>query len=178
MTKIIEQGVRSDKARNASAGGDDQRQVIRVQRILVPVDLSEASLKALKYASAFAQQCGAALFLVNVLEPPVYVAELGPAALPLADEAAVQGARRSLASLAKAEVSPRTCFHSHVEVGCPWRRICDLARTHEADLIIVATHGYTGLKHTLLGSTAEQIVRHAPCPVLVVREREHDFIEP
>ena len=46
----------------------------------------------------------------------------------------------------------------------------------EADLIIISTHGYTGLKHVLLGSTAERVVRHAPCPVLVVRETEREFI--
>jgi len=44
------------------------------------------------------------------------------------------------------------------------------------DLIVIATHGYTGLKHVLLGSTAERVVRHAPCPVLTVRERERDFV--
>ena len=59
----------------------------------------------------------------------------------------------------------------------PWE-ILRVARETEADLIIIATHGYTGLKHVLLGSTAELVVRHAPCPVLTVRQVEHDFVEP
>jgi nucleotide-binding universal stress UspA family protein len=58
----------------------------------------------------------------------------------------------------------------------PWE-ILRVARETEADLIIIATHGYTGLKHVLLGSTAELVVRHAPCPVLTVRQVEHDFVE-
>jgi nucleotide-binding universal stress UspA family protein len=52
-----------------------------------------------------------------------------------------------------------------------------MAGRMDADLILLATHGYTGLKHVFLGSTTEQVVRYAPCPVLVVREKEHDFLE-
>ncbi len=61
------------------------------------------------------------------------------------------------------------------QVG-PWNEITDAARKRKADLIIIGTHGYSGLKHTLLGSSAERVVRHAPCPVLVVRERGRDFV--
>jgi len=58
----------------------------------------------------------------------------------------------------------------------PWE-IVRLAEAEAVDLIIITTHGYTGLRHVLLGSTAELIVRHAPCPVLTVRDPEHDFVE-
>ena len=61
-------------------------------------------------------------------------------------------------------------------VGRPFVEISELAREMEVDLIILGTHGYTGLKHVLLGSTAERVVRHAPCPVLTVRAEEHEFI--
>jgi nucleotide-binding universal stress UspA family protein len=57
----------------------------------------------------------------------------------------------------------------------PWE-IVQVAAEMAADLIIITTHGYTGLKHVLMGSTAELIVRHAPCPVLTVRDPEHDFV--
>ena len=63
----------------------------------------------------------------------------------------------------------------HVISGAPWKEIVETAKERAMDLIILATHGHTGLKHTLLGSVAERVVRHAPCPVLVVREQEHEF---
>ena len=64
-----------------------------------------------------------------------------------------------------------------VDYGRSFQLIVDSARMLKVDLIIISTHGYTGLKHVLLGSTTERVVRHAPCPVLVVREGEHEFIE-
>jgi len=63
-----------------------------------------------------------------------------------------------------------------VRYGTPFAEIADAARTLKADLIILTTHGYTGLKHVFMGSTAERVVRHAPCPVLTVREKEHEFV--
>ena len=63
-----------------------------------------------------------------------------------------------------------------VRLGQPHREITEAAKELHVDLIVLATHGYTGLKHAFLGSTAERVVRHAPCPVLTVREREHDFV--
>jgi nucleotide-binding universal stress UspA family protein len=63
-----------------------------------------------------------------------------------------------------------------VRYGTPFAEITDAARTLKADLIILTTHGYTGLKHVFMGSTAERVVRHAPCPVLTVREKEHEFV--
>jgi universal stress protein A len=63
-----------------------------------------------------------------------------------------------------------------VHIGRPYEEIITVAKEHKADLIIIATHGRSGLKHAFLGSTAERVVRHAPCPVLVVREREREFV--
>jgi nucleotide-binding universal stress UspA family protein len=63
-----------------------------------------------------------------------------------------------------------------VRLGRAWQEVIEIAREQKSDLIILATHGYTGLKHVLLGSVAEKIVRHAPCPVLSVRPEERDFL--
>jgi universal stress protein A len=66
---------------------------------------------------------------------------------------------------------------SHVvRLGRAWQEVAEIAKEKKSDLIILATHGYTGLKHVLLGSVAEKIVRHAPCPVLTVRPDERDFL--
>ena len=63
-----------------------------------------------------------------------------------------------------------------VRVGRAWQEVTELAKETNADLLVIATHGYTGLTHVLLGSVAEKIVRHAPCPVLTVRPEERDFL--
>jgi nucleotide-binding universal stress UspA family protein len=63
---------------------------------------------------------------------------------------------------------------SHVRIGRAFDQICAVAAEVNADLIVISTHGYTGLKHFFLGSTAERVVQHAPCPVLVVRDRERE----
>lgn len=65
-----------------------------------------------------------------------------------------------------------------IRMGRPFSEITEVAAEMNVDVIILATHGYTGLKHVLLGSTAERVVRHAPCPVLTVRVPEHDFVSP
>ncbi|MBP6672610.1 MAG: universal stress protein, partial [Bacteroidetes bacterium] len=64
-----------------------------------------------------------------------------------------------------------------VGTGIPFVEITQFAKEHDVDIIIVATHGMTGVEHILFGSTAEKIIRKAPCPVLVVRSEEHDFID-
>jgi universal stress protein A len=63
-------------------------------------------------------------------------------------------------------------------IGRAFDEITAAAREQKADLIVISTHGYSGVKHVVLGSVAERVVRHAPCPVLVVREHERDFVEP
>ncbi|MBI5863595.1 MAG: universal stress protein [Planctomycetes bacterium] len=65
-----------------------------------------------------------------------------------------------------------------VRVGNPWPMICEYARLSEIDLIVVTTHGRTGLGHAIIGSTAERIVQHAPCPVLVVKADGRGFLAP
>ena len=65
-----------------------------------------------------------------------------------------------------------------IEEGYPFPRIIEIARKHEVDLIVMGTHGRTGLAHALLGSVAEKVVRKAPCPVLTVKHPEHEFVMP
>jgi nucleotide-binding universal stress UspA family protein len=83
-----------------------------------------------------------------------------------------------LEALARKELKPAIQSATLVRSGSAFNEIVAVARELQIDLIIIATHGYSGLKHFLLGSTAERVVRHAPCPVLVVRDREHDFVQP
>jgi universal stress protein A len=116
--------------------------------------------------------------LVHVVEPTVVPDNFG--IIPPAYEE-MNGMLRQVAEERLEAMSgsggAATNIRTEVCVGRASWEIVRLARECGADLIILATHGHTGLKHVLLGSTAEYVVRHAPCPVLTVREREQDFIE-
>jgi nucleotide-binding universal stress UspA family protein len=140
------------------------------------LDFSEPAEKALRYAVAFGRQLGARITLLHVRQLPYYLAEPGfvPAA-PLVDdppEAVTQRLEADAHRLVPSEMLERTLLRA----GEPFDEICKAAAELNTDLIILSTHGYTGLKHALMGSTAERVVRHAPCPVLVVRKREHEFV--
>jgi nucleotide-binding universal stress UspA family protein len=146
--------------------------------VLVPYDFSPPANKALHYGVSFARQFGAALALLHVLEPAIYPTELGyvPPEITTLHESLSATARKKLDEAIQAQLPEGLQVTAQVRVGVPYREITAAAKELNADLIVIATHGYTGLKHVLLGSTAERVVRHAPCPVLTVREREHDFV--
>ena len=102
--------------------------------------------------------------------------DLGVAAPVFPEEEVREACAGRLAALARSEIGDQAPTATEVRFGQPVGEITEAALELEIDLIIIATHGRTGLKHMLLGSVAENVVRHAPCPVLVVREREHEFI--
>jgi universal stress protein A len=151
---------------------------LRPRRILVPVDFSEHSKKALKYAAAFGEQFGAEVLLLHIVEPIVYPVEMGfvPPEIEDVGVKMVQSAKERLQEIADSDLKLPVKTAILVRQGTPFQQVSAVAKEKGADLIIVTTHGYTGLKHVLLGSTAERIVRHAPCPVLVVRDRETEFV--
>ena len=151
---------------------------LQLRRILVPVDFSETAIKALKYAVAFATTFDAEVLLVHVTQTFSVPSELGymPPDLAATQQALVNSARAGLNRLCAAEIGARVRSQVQVREGVAWQEIVAAAHETNADLIILATHGYTGVKHALLGSVAERVVRLAPCPVLVVRERERDFV--
>lgn len=151
---------------------------IDLKRILVPIDFSPLSKKAVHYATRLAQQFGAELNLFYVVEP-----EISPAfdgfmiAPPPISPCTTNGYANRLDRLAS---SVRTAgvrqVQSTVRTGLAAFEIVEAAKELDVDLIVIATHGYTGWKHFAIGSTAERVVRAAPCPVLVVREKEHEFV--
>jgi universal stress protein A len=148
--------------------------VLKVQRILVPIDFSQSSRKALDYAVGFARQFGAKIALLHVIEPSAYPEEFG---YRLESESEWEKeATRRLRRLAKRDMESAFLSQVLVRGGPPFQVITSTADELNIDLIIIATRGYTGLKHVLIGSTAERVVRHAPCPVLVLRKREREFV--
>ena len=148
----------------------------KIKRILVPIDFSDCSKKGLQYALALAREHRAGLTLLYVVQP-VY----GPVEYASMDSAQLQvelreSATKELAKLAADEVQGEVPTNTFVRVGSPSWEIIEMARKLPADLIVISTHGRTGLKHVFLGSVAEHVVQRAPCPVFVVREREHDIL--
>jgi nucleotide-binding universal stress UspA family protein len=163
--------MKTTTAKTTNAGGASASPS-GIKSILVPLDFSPASKQTLDYAVAFARQFKARLTLLHVVEPlatPDFAA-----ALPLVMENAkvVAAARQEMELLVKAVRVPAGMVEKVlVRTGRSYHEIAEAARSRKVDLIIISTHGYTGLKHALLGSTTERVVRHAPCTVLVVRQR-------
>ena len=168
---------RRDEPLMAAASAGAARSPFRLKRILVPIDFSDCAKKALQYAIPLAKEHEAALTVLHVVQTPPYIAgEYG-----VVDCASLQAEMRvtgenQLCALVRDEVRGEVSANTLVRGGYPTGEIIDVAKSLPADLIVISTHGRTGLKHVLLGSVAEHVVRHAPCPVLVVREHEHKFI--
>jgi len=152
-----------------------QREESLIQNIVVPLDFSTPALKALDYALALASTKRATVEVVYVFQPSSPI--VGPEMLPvMVDETgAVEECRKRLDVVVKSYENEGTPLKSQVLLGRPAEEIVALARSSEADLIVISTHGRTGVGRSLLGSVAERVVRHAPCPVLVVRKHERDF---
>ena len=146
----------------------------KIRRILVPLDFSPPSDCALTYAKTLGADCGASLHLLHVVEDRLMV---GPwpadgylGGLPRLCETLIKNAESRMLDCLKSIRQSGIRVTGEVLVGSPFQAIVDLAFTSEVDLIVMNTHGRTGITHLLIGSVAERVIRHASCPVLVVRE--------
>lgn len=149
---------------------------LQLKHILVPVDFSECSRKALDYAASFARQFNADVTMLHVvvavpLPPQMLVFEAETLNAKYHEQAAKQ------LSEWRKEIAPRATVKATVRGGtAAHQEIITAAHECNCDLIVIGSHGRTGLARILTGSTAERVVRHAPCPVLVVREIEQEFL--
>lgn len=135
------------------------------RKILCPVDFDPNSLLALQLASELAQERRATLHLLHVVAMPP-----GPeVALPFGKMETA--ARSKLDRLARRKVNAKANYEVEVLMGDPSVEILQAAKRHGANLIVMATHGRKGLRHLVLGSVAEHVVREAPCPVLTVKPK-------
>lgn len=154
---------------------------IELKKIMWPTDFSELSMLAGDYAAALRDQFGAELHVVHVC-PPLVSPEL---AVPMAAGFEVSMSDKDLTRAAGAHLAElvdrrfggdKTVVHEALS-GTAWREICAYARRARIDLIVVASHGSTGLRHVLMGSTAERLVQHASCPVLAVKSPREELVE-
>jgi nucleotide-binding universal stress UspA family protein len=155
--------------------------MIELRRILVPTDFSKFSEVALKYGAALAEKFDSELHLLHVVQDlalfiPEAMAAVPPVAPPVEQFAAA--AREALARVVREMGLGELRVQQHVREGTPFYEIIQLAREQAMDLIVMGTHGHSGLVHVLLGSVSEKVVRKAPCPVLTVRHPEHEFVHP
>lgn len=148
-----------------------------IKRILIATDFSDCSREAVDYALSWAESLGAELHIVHVFERPAYF-EVGVShSLQLrhnVDEwirEVKHEATRQLDALVQEAKGRRPGVHGALREGPTVDEILKAAEETSADLIVIGTHGRTGLPHVLLGSVAERVVRSAPCPVLTVRSK-------
>jgi universal stress protein A len=155
--------------------------MIRLKRILFATDFSDLAATAQDYACEFAERFGAELHVLHVLQDVMLMMPEPGSAFSLPQNYMVelkQAAEKTLETVPPAD----WCSGKHVvratRMGAAFVEIVRYAREQEIDLVIIGTHGRSGLKHVLLGSVAERVVRKAPCPVLTVRHEGHQFVMP
>ena len=155
---------------------------IELKKILCPTDFSENSEHALQFALALATLSQANLQLFHVVEPITYPQStelfepvLDEVELMMKMEAAFQKQLEDQVAALKEEYSEITAKQV---TGTTFLEIIKVARDEGADMIVMGTHGRTGLAHVLIGSVAERVVREAPCPVLTVKHPQHEFVKP
>lgn len=151
-----------------------------IKNILLPTDFSDYSKKALPYAMSFAQRYNACLHVLHVFEqrihPAFYILDKEtPFDL---DKGLRDRALDALDEFVYHDLREKINFRCEVAHGKPFVEIINYARDNEIDLIVIATHGLTGLEYMVIGSNTERVVRKAPCPVLSLKDPEHEFVRP
>lgn len=157
--------------------------MITINNILCPVDYSIYSEKALAYAIELATRFQAKLYLLHVLDTrflDVNNPELPciPVTANIISEETIAMLKSRLLKSVSEETQGRIPVEALVIQGVPFTEIIRTAKDCNIDLIVIGTHGRTGLAHAVMGSVAEKVVRKAPCPVLTIRHPEHDFVSP
>jgi nucleotide-binding universal stress UspA family protein len=140
--------------------------MIELKQILHPTDFSANSTRALEYACSLAGRYGAELHLVHVLQDPDYYEHLS------------KHANEELAALPDKVSSFSGSVTRDVCTGVPFVEIIRYAKENAIDLVVMGTHGYSGMKHLIIGSVAENVVRKAHCPVLTVHPENYEFVMP
>lgn len=147
-----------------------------IENILVPIDFSDYSRKALQYAKEFALKFSAKMYLIYVFRPIFEDIEVGVINESIQFNNEIEEyAREKLQKLIQDIIGTEVPVEPVIRMGRPFMEINRAAEEYDIDLIIIATHGHTGVQHLLFGSTAEKVVRKAPCPVLSLREPVKGF---
>ena len=144
--------------------------MITIKKILCPVDHSEYSYLALKYAISLALKDEAKLYLMHVIDSRLYDTELYPLSPNTINEIDTTKIHTNLLKSLPEGTADVLEVETIVTKGVPFHEIVTVAQEKDIELIVIGTHGRTGLSHIMLGSVAEKVIRKAPCPVLTVRK--------
>jgi len=145
----------------------------RYTHILTPTDFSETGTRAVHDGAQMAREFHAALHILHIVAPQAFYSEMPEVVMPPLEDITkelISAGRQQMQSLAAAiGEDVQVSIHLEESAERPAHAICRFADTLPADLIVIGSHGHTGLMHVLLGSTAEHVVREATCPVLVTK---------
>jgi universal stress protein A len=150
--------------------------MIPIQSVLVPVDFSKDSILAAKFAASLAEQYGSKLYVLHVIEGPHPSVKEYLKSFEDFRHEMMEKIREDLGKVIPRPVRQRIRVEEILEMGHPHEVIIDRAKDLGVDVIVIATHGRTGLSHFLLGGVAERVIRHAECPVLVVRNPKDKYV--
>ena len=165
-----------DETLLAQAACVTSRSPLAVKNILVPVDFSDCCRKALQYAVPLAYFHKSVITLLYVADPGYSGGIYGGVDYAYLERGLREESEKRLVTLANEQIPRDIPSETLVRMGSATEEIVEAANQLPADLIVISTHGHTGLKHVFLGSVAEHVVQRAPCPVLVVREHERDIL--
>lgn len=142
---------------------------LKIQKILVPIDYSESALTTMKYANELAVSYGAGLHLIHVIQEAVFPTTYGVEPVAIAVPEVISRSKKALLDLRSSKINPEIPVNVHVLIGNPASDIVDFAADLDVDLVVIATHGLSGIKRLLIGSVTEKVVRMAQCPVFTVK---------
>jgi nucleotide-binding universal stress UspA family protein len=154
--------------------------MVAFKELVVPTDFSEHSLRAVDYGVEIGEKFSSHITIVYVIEPLLQAADLTWTTVDFEElnKAHKQTAEKQLAEIAEERVPKDLDCDTEILFGKPFVEILKFAKEENADLIVMATHGRGAISHILMGSTAEKVVRKAPCPVLTVKHPKHLFAMP
>lgn len=175
--KLHDNGPRREACAPRVKTGRRTRSAFRLRRILVPVDLTARSSAVVEYAALLAGPARARITLFHVLDSGCSRGAPKTAVERFSEIQLLARVQKHLGALAERAIRGRAGYETLVRCGIPHVEIDTVARQQRVDLIILATHGERGLPDFCFGSTAEDVLRHAPCPVLVLPRREIDLSE-
>ncbi|MBT3878803.1 MAG: universal stress protein [Candidatus Scalindua sp.] len=152
--------------------------MISLKKILCPIDHSDCSKEALKYAVSFAMRDEAKLYLLHIIDIRSFNESLNAMPTQIPDNETLEQLRIKLLDCIPEEMRDDMDVEAIVIQGIPFVEIISTSREKEIDMIVMGSHGRTGISHMMLGSVSEKVVRKAPCPVLIVRQPDQKFVMP
>ncbi len=152
--------------------------MISLKKILCPIDHSDCSKEALKYAVSFAMKDNAKLYLLHVVDIRTFNESIDTMSTQIPDEETLKQLKIKLLDCIPDEIREDMNVEALVIQGIPFAEIISTAKSNDVDMIVLGSHGRTGIVHMMMGSVSEKVVRKAPCSVLTVKKSGHEFAMP